>query len=203
MTVERIVAKKPLRQIVATAISAVIHPMALPLLTLVVVTYVATHSLQRSLIVAGVALLLASAPVGALAIYQVARGHWTDLDVSVREQRYLLYPVGLICAALTIAAFALMGAPAAAIASALTMALVSGVDGLINFAYKVSAHATAASTCAALLWIHAPGWGAPVAVAAALVGWSRVELGRHTTGQVILGWAVGIAGALAIHGLYA
>jgi membrane-associated phospholipid phosphatase len=39
-------------------------------------------------------------------------------------------------------------------------------------------------------------------VAAALVGWSRIELGRHTTGQVVLGWAVGVAGALAIHSLY-
>lgn len=203
MSVERVVAKKPFRQVVAATISTVIHPVALPLLTLAVVTYFATGSIQRGVIIALVALLLTTTPVAALAAYQVARGHWTDLDVSVREQRYALYPVGLACAALMVVAFIVMRAPVPAIASALTMALVNGVDGVINFAYKVSAHATAASTCAALLWIHAPGWGAPVAVAAALVGWSRVELGRHTTGQVVLGWAVGVAGALAVHGFYA
>ncbi len=56
----------------------------------------------------------------------------------------------------------------------------------------MSAHATGAAACAALLWLI-PYWGVPASIAALLVGWSRVELGRHTRGQVLLGWGVGIA----------
>ncbi len=203
MSVESAVAKKPPRQTVAAAVSAIIHPVALPLLTLVVVTYTAPGgSIQRSLLLAVVALLLTTAPVAALVGYQVARGRWTDLDVSVREQRYLLYPIGLVCAALMIAVFVAMHAPAPAMVTALAMALANTVDGVINLAYKVSAHTTTAAACATLLWLYSPSWGLPAAIAAALVGWSRVELGRHTTGQVILGWTVGVASALAVFFLY-
>jgi len=202
MSVERAVEKKPPQQTVAAAISAIIHPVALPLLTLAVVTYTATGQFKQGLALAGAALLLTTAPVAALVCYQVARGRWTDLDVSVREQRFLLYPIGLICATLMVAAFAVMRAPASAMVAALTLALANGVDGVINFAYKVSAHATAAAACAALLWLYSPGWGLPITIAAVLVGWSRVELGRHTAGQVALGWAVGVASALAVYFIY-
>ncbi len=199
---EQAAAKKPLRQIIAAAISAIVHPVALPLLTLVVIMYEVTGQFSEGLALAAIALLLTVAPVAGLVVFQVARGHWTDLDVSVREQRYKLYPIGMACAVLMIAVFALVGAPAPAMVTGIALALANMVDGVINFAYKVSAHATAAATCAALLWLYAPTWGLPVTIAAALVGWSRVELGRHTTGQVILGWAVGVLSALTVYFVY-
>ncbi len=198
MRLEKVVEKKPLRQTLAGAVSAIIHPVAFPLLTLATITFTQTGSLRDAVKIALIALALTTAPVAALVGYQVARGRWTDLDVSVREQRYALYPIGLICALLMTGVFAWMRAPHATIAAALAMALANAVDGVINYAYKVSAHATAAATCATLLWLFVPGWGAPAAIAAALVGWSRVELGRHTTGQVLLGWLVGIVGSLAV-----
>ncbi len=91
-----------------------------------------------------------------------------------------------------------MDAPRVTIIAALAFTLANTIDGVINYVYKVSAHATAAAGCAALLWLFAPGWGVPAAIATALVGWSRVELGRHTTGQVVLGWLVGLGSAIAI-----
>jgi membrane-associated phospholipid phosphatase len=202
MELENVAEKKPFRQALAQAISVIVHPVAFPLLTLAAIAFTETGSFRSSLIVCLIALALTTAPVAALVAFQVARGHWTDLDVSVRQQRYALYPIGLACALLMVAALAYVSAPRGAIAAAIAMTLANAVDGVINFAYKVSAHATAAATCAALLWIFVPGWGAPAALAAALVGWSRVELGRHTTGQVLLGWLVGIASALAVQLLF-
>jgi membrane-associated phospholipid phosphatase len=202
MELEKAEEKRPLRQTLAAAVSAIIHPVAFPLLTLGAITFTQTSSLHATLDVCLIALALTTAPVAALVGYQVARGHWTDLDVSVRQQRYALYPIGLICELLMIGAFVLLRAPHATIAAALAMALANAVDGVINYGYKVSAHTTAAAVCAALLWLLVPGWGAPAAVAAALVGWSRVELGRHTTGQVLLGWLVGIVSALAVQLLF-
>ncbi len=202
MELEKAAEKRPLRQTVAALVSAIIHPVVFPLLTLAAITYHQAGSYRVALQVCFIAIGLTAAPVAALVGYQVARGHWTDLDVSVRQQRYALYPVGLICALLMTAAFALTGAPHATVAAALALALANAIDGVINYAYKVSAHATAAAACAALLWLFVPGWGVPAALAAGLVGWSRVELGRHTTGQVLLGWLVGVAGALAVQLLF-
>lgn len=202
MELENVAEKKSFRQALAQAISVIVHPVAFPLLTLAAIAFTETSSIRSSLIVCLIALALTTAPVAALVGFQVARGHWTDLDVSVRQQRYALYPIGLICALLMVAALAYVSAPHGAIAAAIAMTLANGVDGVINFAYKVSAHATAAAACAALLWLFVPGWGAPAALAAALVGWSRVELGRHTTGQVLLGWLVGVASVLTVQMLF-
>ncbi|HEX8995509.1 MAG TPA: phosphatase PAP2 family protein [Ktedonobacterales bacterium] len=198
MELENVVEKRPLRQTFAAAVSAVIHPVAFPLLTLGVIVYVQTGSLQTALTLCLIAMALTTVPVAALVGYQVLRGHWTDLDVSVRQQRYALYPIGIACALLMTGVFVWMRVPHAAIAAALSLALANIVDGAINYAYKVSAHASAAAGCAALLWLFAPGWGVPATVAAALVGWSRVALGRHTTGQVLLGWLVGVVSALSV-----
>lgn len=203
MELENVVEKRPLRQTLASAVSTIIHPIVFPLVTLAAITFLQTGSSREALKVCLVAVALTAAPVAALVGYQVARGHWTDLDVSVRTQRYALYPIGLVCALLMTGAFVLIRAPHATIAAALALALANAVDGVINYAYKVSAHTTAAAGCATLLWLFVPGWGLPAALAAALVGWSRVELGRHTTGQVVLGWLVGVVSALSVGLLFA
>jgi membrane-associated phospholipid phosphatase len=96
-------------------------------------------------------------------------------------------------------AFARIGAPPVAVRSALALVLANIVNGLINFGYKVSAHATGSAASATLLWIAAPFFGVVLlaTVATAMVGWARVELKRHTAGQVALGWSVGILSMVA------
>lgn len=190
------VMKATYRQTVAHWISIIVHPVAFPLLTVALLTNLATNSWSYAVRITFLGVALTALPVAALVVWQVSRGHWTDLDVSVRRQRYALYPVGLLCMALMIGVFVAIQAPRLAIALAIALGVASSVDGLINFAYKVSAHATGAAVCAAFLWF-VPGWGIPATLAALLVGWSRVALGRHTRGQVLLGWGVGLAGTLA------
>lgn len=194
MELDKLVIKATGRQTLAHWISMIIHPVAFPLLTLGVITEHASNSLSLAFKLALTALALTSLPVAALVVWQVARGKWTDLDVSVRRQRYILYPIGLLCTIAMVVAFLWLQAPPLTLGAALALALASAVDGVINFAYKVSAHATGAAACAALLWF-VPGWGIPATIAALLVGWSRVALGRHTRGQVLLGWAIGVASA--------
>jgi len=194
MELDKLVIKATGRQTAAHWVSMIIHPVAFPLLTLGVITEHASNSLPLAVKLALVALALTSLPVAALVVWQVARGKWTDLDVSVRRQRYLLYPIGLLCTIAMVVAFMWLQAPPLTLGAALALAFASAVDGVINFAYKVSAHATGAAACAALLWF-VPGWGIPATIAALLVGWSRVALGRHTRGQVLLGWTIGVASA--------
>lgn len=183
---------------VARWISAIVHPIVFPLLTLGIVTYTAGHSFGASLRWVLLALLLTSVPITALVGFQVLRGRWSDLDVSVRRQRYILYPFGLVCVLALAAVYVVLKAPRIALVATAGLALANVANGLINLSYKVSAHAAAAAMCATLFWAAAPAFGVPATVAALLVGWSRVELGRHTAGQVVLGWGVGVASILAL-----
>ncbi len=194
--------KEPQRQVIARLVSVIIHPIAFPLLTLGVVTYVATASFVQTSRWLLLAVVLTSLPVAMLVGIQVLRGRWTDLDVSVRRQRYALYPFGFACLLALILIYAHFGAPRIAIRTMSAFALANVVDAVINFFYKVSAHATGAAACAAILWLGAPTiWGLAASCAALLVGWSRVELGRHTRGQVLLGWGVGILSSVVAFAL--
>lgn len=196
---------------VARSVSIVFHPVLLPLVTLLALAYFAWGGTLARLDVAALTdsaeLALAAAaitalPVAVLVLTQVLRGRWTDMDVSVRRHRYLLYPFGIACMLATAAVFVVAAAPRVTVRAAIALAAANVVNGLINFEYKVSAHATTASLCATLLWLATPLrdptiLAGPMTAAALLVGWSRVALGRHTRGQVILGWGVGVASGLA------
>lgn len=193
-------AKATPRVEVARWISIVVHPVAFPLVTLGVACYLATNSLPRTAQWVLLAMALVSLPVSILVASQVLSHRWTDLDVSVRRQRYALYPFGLACMLALAIAFAHFGAPEIAVRATVAIVFANLADGVINFAYKVSAHATGASICAAILWAAAPAWGVVGMIAALAVGWSRVELKRHTPGQVLLGWVVGlITAVVAFH----
>lgn len=188
-----------LRHAVAHWVSAIIHPVFFPLLTILVLGMAYTHNnLPRTAELAGLAVALTALPISLLVFIQVKRGAWSDLDVSRRTQRYTLYPLTLLCAAVLAYVYFRIHAPKEALAAVFALLFANIINGLINLVWKISAHATTAAVCAALLWelplVHT--WGPPAATGAILVSWSRVELGRHTTGQVIAGCLVGVGTAI-------
>jgi membrane-associated phospholipid phosphatase len=180
---------------VARWISIIVHPIAFPLLALGIALYLATDSLEATLWWIVMAIALTSLPITFLVAVQVIRHKWTDLDVSVRRQRYTLYPFGIACMVVLTLSYVHFNAPAVAIRSGYALVIANTIDGLINLFYKVSAHATGAAASATLIWLATPFVGLWIiaAVAALLVGWSRVQLKRHTRGQVLLGWLVGVS----------
>lgn len=187
----------------ARLVSTVVHPILLPLLTLgVLADYSPSGSLKRAVEWVSLGLVVTAVPIAVLVLAQVLRGHWTDTDVSVRRDRYALYPFGIACLLAGVLAYILLRAPQVVVRATLGAVVGNIINGLINLRYKVSAHATTAALCAVLLWLGIPSpdstlWGGGVSIAALLVGWSRVVLGRHTRGQVLLGWCVGVASGIA------
>ncbi|MGO8951469.1 MAG: hypothetical protein ACLQUY_28210 [Ktedonobacterales bacterium] len=187
---------------VARWVSIIVHPIAFPLIALGITLYLATDSVASTLGWIAMALALTSLPVAVLVVFQVIRRKWSDLDVSVRRQRYTLYPFGIACMLVLTLSYVHFDAPAVAIRSGYALVIANIVDGIINLLYKVSAHATGAAASTALIWFATPFVGIAIVAAAAtvLVGWSRVELKRHTRGQVLLGWLVGVSAmVLAFH----
>src|SRR5579875_3371729 len=188
-----------LRRDFASVVSSVIHPLVFPLHTLVVIGMTYTHgNIGKTATYAVLAVVLTAVPVALVVYVQVKRGVWSDLDVSQRKQRYALYPLTLLCLGLLTLVYAWLHAPVQAVVAVITLAAANIINGIINLFWKISAHATTAAMCASLLWQLSSGhvWGPPAAAGAALVGWSRVELKRHTPGQVLAGWVVGTATAL-------
>jgi membrane-associated phospholipid phosphatase len=180
---------------VARWVSIIVHPIAFPLIALGTALYLATGSFESTLVWIVMAVALTTLPIALLVILQVIRRKWTDLDVSVRRQRYALYPFGIACMLVLTLSYAHFDAPAVAIRSAYALVIANVVDGIVNLFYKVSAHATGAAASSTLIWFATPFAILAIiaAVATLLVGWSRVELKRHTSGQVLLGWLVGVS----------
>jgi membrane-associated phospholipid phosphatase len=171
-------------------------------------TQLDVSALRQALELIAVGIVVTAVPIGALVLFQVSRGKWSDTDVSLRENRYLLYPFGIACMLLSVGIFDLLAAPPIAIRATLGLVSANVVNFFINLRYKVSAHATASALCATLFWLATPQrdnpfiFGGVTTVAALLVGWSRVALGRHTTGQVLVGWLVGTASGIAVLTLF-
>lgn len=123
-----------------------------------------------------------------------------DYGLNGRKERFIPYIVTILCFLGTAWFVSSRGAP-----SWLTMFYVGGavagaVDLLVNFSWKISAHAAgAAGVIALLIRIMRDGYPQPgiltwliIAIfMTGLVASARLWLGRHTLGQVLAGATVG------------
>lgn len=124
----------------------------------------------------------------------------TDVGLNGRRERLIPYIIMVVCYLTSGWIMAIKGAPAW-----LGMFFVGGgvaafVNMLVNFKWKISAHAAGIAGVVALL-IRIEKYGTPsddllfwlilVILLAGLMGSARVWLGRHTVGQVLAGFAVG------------
>lgn len=126
-------------------------------------------------------------------------GRVTDLHVRERSQRWPVFVLAGTSLLVGCGALMLVQAPAA-VFSALGLILAGLLICLVvNLRWKISVH----TAVAAFIWLSVfsgPVWGSAAAVfMTLLVGWSRLELRRHTPGQVLAGALVG--GVLFIGGL--
>lgn len=148
------------------------------------------------LVVAGINVLLPMA----LVVLLKRLGLVADLGLNGRRERLIPYIITICCLAGTAWFMASKGAP-----SWLTMFFAGGAVGalmnmLINFGWKISAHAAGiAGLVALLIRIEKDGsaepalmgWLVAVLLLAGLLGSARVWLGRHTVWQVLAGYLVG------------
>ncbi len=123
-----------------------------------------------------------------------------DLGLNGRKERLIPYIIS-ICSFIAIAWFLYhKGMPLWINLFFMGGALAGFINMLVNFRWKISAHAAAASGVVALILImdkHGirnidPGLLLVISVAlCGLLGSARVWLGRHTSAQVICGYIVG------------
>lgn len=126
-------------------------------------------------------------------VWMMRNGKVTDFDIYVREQRFWPYLIGIACALVTWLVMFMAGAPNLFLVITGAVAGQSIMLFLVNLRWKISVHATGTACFAVLSWQLFGLWGATLFLAIPLVAWSRVLLGRHTTGQVIAGASLGAA----------
>jgi membrane-associated phospholipid phosphatase len=178
---------------IAVLLTHLLNPTYLLLPILVLVTYAATHSWLEALKWAGLAASIVVLPILALIHRRVRAGVYADSQVSVREQRHVLYLVGAVCTTIYCVAVYTLDGPLEL--KAMLMALfAAGLVGMgINyFLSKISIHAGGLAGLAMVLIILFGRSALPAMLLVPLVAWSRVALGRHTIRQVIAGAATAI-----------
>ena len=131
-------------------------------------------------------------PASLYILRKVRIGEWSDLDVSARKDRPHLFLIGFAFLLLTVLVLTVTGQPIAYARGCLAAIILIVGGWFLNRWLKPSMHAGFAMLTACSLW----PLSAPLAFVAMLfavaVGWSRVELRRHTWLEVGVGLGLGI-----------
>lgn len=117
---------------------------------------------------------------------------YTLREVNNRENRNLIYTIGVIETIILTAAFWFLNAPSAALALLYSFILLIAVGGTINRFEKVSVHVGFLSAFSTAIAWFSLKIGLIGFLATLVILWSRIRLDRHTPIQVILGLFVPI-----------
>ncbi|WP_439661835.1 hypothetical protein ACSHWB_10195 [Lentzea sp. HUAS TT2] len=154
----------------------------------------ATESFWKTLLWGFVVALTASVIPMAVIVRGARKGKWDGHHVTNREGRLVpLVTAGASLAAGTVI-MVLGDAPRnmLALAGSMFASLVVSMAITFGLKWKISLHAAVAWAAVVTLAIVYGPWWLLLALPAALVAWSRVELGDHTTAQVLAGSVMGV-----------
>lgn len=115
-----------------------------------------------------------------------------------RRARVGYLSITLACAVAGLVVVGLLGAPRRVVAVAATLVIGLAIAAAVNTRYRLSNHACAAAGGSVILAVlYGPIFLLGLVIAA-LVGWSRVRLGKHTVNEVTGGALLGAAVCAAV-----
>ncbi len=177
----------------AVWVSRVFHPFVISTLVLFLTQVLSAVTIPEALgwTVLTVAVLIL--PILLFVLLRVRSGCYADIDVSVREDRVLLYGLAGACSVLLIILLAVFDAPRIVQATLRAALFAFGVAAVLNrFVGKISLHMLAMGGCMAVLSFVSLPTGITLGLFSLPLGWSRLYLTRHTFMEVLVGWLVGV-----------
>jgi membrane-associated phospholipid phosphatase len=183
-------------------LSRVFHPFVISMVALLLSIYLETSLLWEAVLWASVSLAVFLLPFSVFILVMVCAGRYSDLDVSIREQRHGLYLLAGVGLFLLVAIFTLGGAPLVSRVSIYAAVFSTAASAVFNRFSKISVHAMVAAGSAVALSYLSPLASLFLTAPAALVGWSRVRLKRHTWFQVIAGWGMAVVCVIVVFYLW-
>jgi membrane-associated phospholipid phosphatase len=124
-------------------------------------------------------------------LYGVRNKIFSDVDVSRREQRPVLYFTGAILSVLYLAGLIILNGPLILIVTIIGFIVGIIIGSLVNMKIKASVHVAAVSALLTLLSIINRGYYVLLLLAIPLVCWARVKIKRHSVSEVITGGFLG------------
>jgi membrane-associated phospholipid phosphatase len=174
-------------------LSRVFHPFIVSVVTLWLVQLLSGYGWPVSTLWTLLSFAIVILPALVFILVRVRSGRYQDIDVSIRNDRYVLYFLSGSCLVLMIILLIVFQAPAIAQKTLQAGFLSILVGSIFNrFVNKLSLHVLTVAGCAVVLFLVSPIAGVALAFISILVAWSRVYLQRHTIPEVIWGWVVGI-----------
>lgn len=185
----------------AQLISFIFNPLLVLIFLPLFLVYKTTNNFNLALFWTGYSLLFILA-IAAFIFIGVRKKIFSNWDVSVRNQRSLLFSVFLVLGVIYLLGLFIMHAPY--VLFVIILSLLSGVImvSIINTKIKVSLHVATISALFLGLVLGYGGYFTLLLLIIPLVGWSRIKIDRHTLAEVISGWITGSLLLLGTYGIY-
>lgn len=123
----------------------------------------------------------------AYVLFGIKKKFFTDIDISERRERPMLYLTGAILAFIYLIGLFIFHAPSVLFIT--IIGIMSGIffGSLINLKVKASVHVTAISALITALSLVYQGYYILLFLLIPVVCWARIKVKRHTLTEVIIG----------------
>ncbi len=183
----------------ARFISIALHPFVTMPLAVALATRTLGFDGRVTATVIG-ALAIAVGIVGVYATVKVARGEFSNIDVSERTQRPRFYAVMILATIACALLFHAIDLPQAVVRGTAISAGLLVASWLANYILKVSLHVAYTVFSVAIAWSSlSEGARGASAVICLLMVWSRIEMRRHTPIEAVAGGALGAIAGWILH----
>lgn len=197
----QLTARQTVRHDIARLTSTVAAPAPVASVLLLSVSCYTSRSLGEGLVLGALVATCATFPATLYIEHVLLRSGLRQRNLSRRSER--LAPLAVACASVLIAMLLVRALEASRDLQAvlLTMLFVLGLTLVATPLNRVSVHVAAITGGSVVLQLLFGAIGVAVLPIVAIVGWSRVELGEHTRGQVVTGAVLGVIGATVAYGM--
>jgi membrane-associated phospholipid phosphatase len=135
----------------------------------------------------------------AAVLFGVKKKIFSDIDISNKKQRPLIYLTGVLLSIIYLINLHLLKGPP--ILSITTLGIILGITAasLINIKIKVSIHVASFAALTTALSIIYGGYFLFALLLIPLISWARVKIKRHTIKEVVTGATLGILLSLIMY----
>lgn len=182
----------------AKIISAFFNPVVLISVAPFYMIYVTTKNIGLSLHWTLYTMCFVMA-ILAFIIIGVKKKIFSDLDISTREQRKLIYLVGLTLCVIYFFSIIVLTAPTILYIITLVSIVLAVVLGIINRYIKASLHLTIATALFSEMALNSGKYYYVLLLLIPLIGWARLKTKRHTLSEVKVGATLGVFVAISIY----
>jgi hypothetical protein len=187
---------KTWESVIAVTIASILHPATLILPAVFLIVYKSAGDSHDAFLWTFISLLFSGA-VALFVLIGVKKGFFSDIDVSIKSQRIILYPFVVAVTLLFTGFIYIFHGPTSLIVASILFVIALIILDVINIRIKASVHvASVAAIVVGIIYLYG-GITFYLLAFIPLIAWARVHEKRHTIKEAIVGAACGIVFSMA------